>query len=322
MVMSSREDLTGRTFGNWKVIDFNQEITSIRKKTYWNVECQCEKHTRKALAGADLKRGQTTSCGCLTKKLLSKALTRDLTGMKIDRLTVLYYAGVSEEHHAIWHCKCSCGNEKDIEAKYLLSGNTHSCGCYRKEKGRQNMQDLSGQRFGKLVVVSPIEKRTRQGSRIWECRCDCGCTTYVSAANLKGGSTNSCGCITSKGNFKVTQLLTQNNILFQKEYSFEDLMNTDTNYKLFFDFAILDEHNRLSYLIEYDGEQHFLTRSQGYFSEKSIEKIHLSDRKKNEYCLEHNIPLIRIPYTRFNELVIQDLIPASSAFLVSAEQRP
>lgn len=320
--MSSREDLTGRTFGNWKVIDFNQEITSIRKKTYWNVECQCEKHTRKALAGADLKRGQTTSCGCLTKKLLSKALTRDLTGMKIDRLTVLYYAGVSEEHHAIWHCKCSCGNEKDIEAKYLLSGNTHSCGCYRKEKGRQNMQDLSGQRFGKLVVVSPIEKRTRQGSRIWECRCDCGCTTYVSAANLKGGSTNSCGCITSKGNFKVTQLLTQNNILFQKEYSFEDLMNTDTNYKLFFDFAILDEHNRLSYLIEYDGEQHFLTRSQGYFSEKSIEKIHLSDRKKNEYCLEHNIPLIRIPYTRFNELVIQDLIPASSAFLVSAEQRP
>lgn len=320
--MSSREDLTGRTFGNWKVIDFNQEITSIRKKTYWNVECQCEKHTRKALAGADLKRGQTTSCGCLTKKLLSKALTRDLTGMKIDRLTVLYYAGVSEEHHAIWHCKCSCGNEKDIEAKYLLSGNTHSCGCYRKEKGRQNMQDLSGQRFGKLVVVSPIEKRTRQGSRIWECRCDCGCTTYVSAANLKGGSTNSCGCIISKGNFKVTQLLTQNNILFEKEYSFEDLMNTDTNYKLFFDFAILDEHNRLSYLIEYDGEQHFLTRSQGYFSEKSIEKIHLSDRKKNEYCLEHNIPLIRIPYTRFNELVIQDLIPASSAFLVSVEQRP
>ena len=245
MVMSSREDLTGRTFGNWKVIDFNQEITSIRKKTYWNVECQCEKHTRKALAGADLKRGQTTSCGCLTKKLLSKALTRDLTGMKIDRLTVLYYAGVSEEHHAIWHCKCSCGNEKDIEAKYLLSGNTHSCGCYRKEKGRQNMQDLSGQRFGKLVVVSPIEKRTRQGSRIWECRCDCGCTTYVSAANLKGGSTNSCGCITSKGNFKVTQLLTQNNILFEKEYSFEDLMNTDTNYKLFLDFAFLDEHNRL-----------------------------------------------------------------------------
>lgn len=320
--MSSREDLTGRIFGNWKVIDFNQEMTSIRKRTYWNAECQCEKHTRKALAGSDLKRGKTTSCGCLTKKLLSKARTRDLTGMKIGRLTVLYYAGVSEEHHAIWHCKCSCGNEKDIEAQYLLSGNTHSCGCYRKEKGRQNMQDLSGQRFGKLVVASPIEKRTRQGSRIWECRCDCGCTTYVSAANLKGGSTNSCGCITSKGNFKVTQLLTQNNILFEKEYSFEDLMNTDTNYKLFFDFAILDEHNHLSYLIEYDGEQHFLTRPQGYFSEKSIEKIHFLDEKKNEYCLEHNIPLIRIPYTRFNELVIQDLIPASSAFLVSAEQRP
>ena len=320
--MSSREDLTGRTFGNWKVIDFNQEITSIRKRTYWNVECQCEKHTHKTLAGADLKRGNSTSCGCLTKKLLSNTHIKDLTGMIFGRLTVLYRSGTNKDRHALWHCRCSCGNERDVSSNNLLNGNTHSCGCYRQELGSQNMQDLTGQRFGKLVVVSPIEKRTRQGSRIWECRCDCGCTTYVSAANLKGGSTNSCGCITSKGNFKVTQLLTQNNILFQKEYSFEDLMNTDTNYKLFFDFAILDEHNRLSYLIEYDGEQHFLTRSQGYFSEKSIEKIHFSDKKKNEYCLEHNIPLIRIPYTRFNELVIQDLIPASSAFLVSAEQRP
>ena len=211
---------------------------------------------------------------------------------------------------------------KNVSSNNLLNGNTHSCGCYRQELGSQNMQDLTGQRFGKLVATNPTGEKTRYGSKIWECHCDCGCTTYVSAANLKGGSTNSCGCITSKGNFKVTQLLTQNNILFEKEYSFEDLMNTDTNYKLFFDFAVLDEHNRLSYLIEYDGEQHFLTRPQGYFSEKSIEKIHFSDKKKNEYCLEHNIPLIRIPYTRFNELVIQDLIPASSAFLVSAEQRP
>ena len=56
--------------------------------------------------------------------------------------------------------------------------------------------------------------------------------------------------------------------------------------------------------------------------DKTLDAVGLSDRKKNEYCLEHNIPLIRIPYTRFNELVIQDLIPASSAFLVSAEQRP
>lgn len=320
--MSSREDLTGRTFGNWKVIDFNQEMTSIRKRTYWNVECQCEKHTRKALAGADLKRGNSTSCGCLTKKLQSNTRIKDLTGMIFGRLTVLYRSGTNKDHHALWHCRCSCGNERDVSSNNLLNGNTHSCGCYRQELGSQNMQDLTGQRFGKLVATNPTGEKTRQGSKIWECHCDCGCTTYVSAANLKGGSTNSCGCITSKGNFKVTQLLTQNNILFEKEYSFEDLMNTDTNYKLFFDFAVLDEHNRLSYLIEYDGEQHFLTRPQGYFSEKSIEKIHFSDKKKNEYCLEHNIPLIRIPYTRFNELVIQDLIPASSAFLVSAEQRP
>ena len=142
--MSPREDLTGKIFGNWKVIDFNQEITSIRKRTYWNVECQCEKHTRKALAGTDLKRGRSTSCGCLTKKLISNARINDLTGMNFGRLTVLYRSGINKDGHALWHCRCSCDNESDVASNNLLNGHVHSCGCYRQELGRQNMLDLTG----------------------------------------------------------------------------------------------------------------------------------------------------------------------------------
>ena len=50
--------------------------------------------------------------------------------------------------------------------------------------------DLTGQRFGKLVVLKRIKKR---GS-FWFCRCDCGTEKLVRTNNLRGGSAVSCGC--------------------------------------------------------------------------------------------------------------------------------
>jgi len=59
-----------------------------------------------------------------------------------------------------------------------------------------NVKDLTGMRFGKLVVVRPTDKR-RCTRVVWECRCDCGNLTYVRSDNLVQGKTKSCGCITS-----------------------------------------------------------------------------------------------------------------------------
>jgi hypothetical protein len=56
------------------------------------------------------------------------------------------------------------------------------------------IQNLAGQRFGRLVAVERVE--TSKGAR-WICRCDCGRTTHVVAGNLKG-STRSCGCLHRK----------------------------------------------------------------------------------------------------------------------------
>lgn len=60
------------------------------------------------------------------------------------------------------------------------------------------MIDLTGKRFGRLVVVKRHGTHiTKSGSKsvTWECRCDCGGTTIVSGYNLKRGHTKSCGCI-------------------------------------------------------------------------------------------------------------------------------
>lgn len=55
------------------------------------------------------------------------------------------------------------------------------------------LQDLSGQRFGRLVVES-FSHRTPQYTYFWNCICDCGQTCKAWSASLKRGHKQSCGC--------------------------------------------------------------------------------------------------------------------------------
>lgn len=55
--------------------------------------------------------------------------------------------------------------------------------------------DLTGMRFGKLVVVErSYEGRAKAGRPFWKCLCDCGNVTIVSSNHLKDGAIKSCGC--------------------------------------------------------------------------------------------------------------------------------
>lgn len=65
-----------------------------------------------------------------------------------------------------------------------------TCGCGQKEGS--NAIDLTGQRFGKLTVISRAENRGK--TVMWRCRCDCGNTAIVPSQSLRSGVTVSCGC--------------------------------------------------------------------------------------------------------------------------------
>jgi len=56
------------------------------------------------------------------------------------------------------------------------------------------MHRLTGQRFGRLVVVSRAGSTKRKDVR-WLCQCDCGKTKFVSCPSLIEGRTQSCGCL-------------------------------------------------------------------------------------------------------------------------------
>lgn len=55
-------------------------------------------------------------------------------------------------------------------------------------------EDLGGQRFGRLIVVS-FEGISRHRFSLWRCDCDCGVTLTIVGGNLKSGTSRSCGCM-------------------------------------------------------------------------------------------------------------------------------
>lgn len=66
-------------------------------------------------------------------------------------------------------------------------------------------QDLSGRRFGRLVVVGLTGERAPRGLT-WFCLCDCGGCNRVTRADLTRGKVRSCGCLQTeqraRGNFR------------------------------------------------------------------------------------------------------------------------
>lgn len=58
-----------------------------------------------------------------------------------------------------------------------------------------NVQDLTGEKFGKLTVTGRAERIGNHRSVVWECVCECGTKTKVRAFALRNSSITSCGCI-------------------------------------------------------------------------------------------------------------------------------
>lgn len=53
--------------------------------------------------------------------------------------------------------------------------------------------DLTGKRFGRLMVIKRVGTRHREC--LWECKCDCGKSIDTISSNLRTGHTKSCGCL-------------------------------------------------------------------------------------------------------------------------------
>ena len=164
--------------------------------------------------------------------------------------------------------------------------------------------DLTNKTFGKWTVIEKTNKRASNGGVYWHCICECGNEKNILAQSLLNGQSLSCGehSNISKGNSKIIEILNSNNIQYETEKKFNSCRDKR---ELPFDFYIENK-----YLIEYDGKQHFDKNS--IFD---YEYTHNHDLLKSKWCKENNIPLIRIPYTHYDNLCLEDLLLETSSFV-------
>lgn len=121
----------------------------------------------------------------------------DLTSERYGRLIVLGEAD-RQGYHRLWRCQCDCGKEILARMNNLRNGHTQSCGCLQAERvSTKNLVDLSGRRFGRLVVIDRAKRKSRRV--FWRCQCDCGKEIITTSDHLNQGYTISCGCARSDG---------------------------------------------------------------------------------------------------------------------------
>lgn len=112
----------------------------------------------------------------------------DLSNKRFGKLLVIEYSHTTSDGRACWKCMCDCGKTTIVKAKYLLCGDTKSCGCLKQPNPDSYFLET---KFGKL---QPLEKIITDGVCYFKCICDCGAIVQISKSNLLQKNSTSCGC--------------------------------------------------------------------------------------------------------------------------------
>lgn len=188
-----------------------------------------------------------------------------------------------------------CGHEYLVTPSDFLSGKRcPKCGAIRRtdKQFKKIIFDLVGEEYVFL------EKYINSYTKIRVKHNKCGKTYKTTPDTFIYGS-RCPHCNSSKGELKIANFLTKNNIDFEVEKTFEDLKHKGF---LRFDFY-LPEYNLL---IEYDGKQHFEPVDfSGNNPELAIKNFKLRKKRdalKDNYAKDKGIKLLRIPYTKYDEI--------------------
>lgn len=262
-------------FGSYKVLERDYSKTAAAR--YWKVKCEyCG--DEKSIRSDNLKKNPI--CKCQKDTMIGNTFG--------DFLVLNKCKEKAKDNCILYQCKCiHCGHIENVASNVLRSNRKYCSNCHVRKTTLINM---SGQIYGFLKVLNrdlSEEHLGHENDAYWNCQClKCGTIKSIRGISLRNGTTKSCGCIKSVGEEIIAKLLTQNNIIFEREYSFDDLIYKN---KLRFDFAIFNTNGTLSHLVEFDGIQHF--ESTGW---EPVETIQFRDQLKNQYCLDKGIKLIRL----------------------------
>ena len=80
-----------------------------------------------------------------------------------------------------------------------------------------NFIDMSGRKCGRWTVIKRVEDRS--GAAAWLCKCDCGNEKVVSGANLRKGTSKSCGCLRTEVTIEKNKRMTKHDDSHSRLYA-------------------------------------------------------------------------------------------------------
>ena len=132
----------------------------------------------------------------MSRRAIKISVIYNLVNQKFGSLLVLHKTENSnnKKKSTYWLCKCDCGNTS-IDLK---SGKRTQCwNCAHLKSGYHKRKDITGKRFGKLVVIEMLYgEKNNNGKYITKCRCKCDCGNEIikNIKSLKDTIYSSCGC--------------------------------------------------------------------------------------------------------------------------------
>lgn len=214
-------------------------------------------------------------------------------------ITFIKNAGTNKHSQREAVFKCYCGKEFITEINNIKTNKQRSCGCANDEPNWRRIEYTTGQPIGSYGIqfikdVDSADKKRRRAL----IRCHCGKEFVTTIQNVRSDITTSCGCSsTSLGENKIMCILKSKNIEFRTEHKEEKCRDKGM---LPFDFAI-KRNSQVAGFIEYDGLHHF-EPIEFFGGQKHFLYVKKHDQIKDDYCETNNIPLLRVPYTEFNNI--------------------
>lgn len=161
--MVKTKDLTGQMFGRWKVLYQTEDYVTPKgiRHPMWMCECQCEKHTIKAVSAYSLTSENSTSCGCYNIELTKNNNSRSNVFKLIDDK---YYIGYTQSGKEFYFDK----EDYDIVKQYCWDIDNHNG--YPKTIDKINN---TGKLYLHRLVMNCVKKDGKIVDHINRNRIDC-----------------------------------------------------------------------------------------------------------------------------------------------------
>lgn len=295
---------------NTGLILVSQEYIDCKHK----LQVICQQHQDKGVQYKTLDEIINNNQYCkycsIEKRSESRRISIDIIKERCEELNLIYVDKYIKNQETWVSFKCKTHLGKGIQNIAWSHLKTCAVGCVYCTGRHKTTKDFVEEMRDINANIEVIGEYIGSESPIL-CKCRiCGHEWSPIGRSLKYGQ--GCPiCVSSKGEIQIKHLLDNYGIEYIRQKTFDDCVYKD---KLRFDFYLTQYH----VLIEFDGIQHyqpvdFANKGEEWATEQ-FRLTQIKDKIKNNYCEDHHIKLIRIPYWELDNIITILASEISDAF--------